>query len=100
MVVVGKEYVQRYIGMMAWWEQGFIEGFIALANHDIHVEPPPFKKQDIKIKVVITPCPKDHKLEPEWVLSCDNATHFVTPAVSNIILLFCYTTFKNAQSQF
>ena len=32
-MVVGKEYVQLYIGMMAWWEQGFIGGFIPLANH-------------------------------------------------------------------
>jgi hypothetical protein len=32
----------------------------------------------MKIKVVITPCPKDYKVEPERVLSCDYATHFVS----------------------
>ena len=37
----------------------------------------------MKIKMVITPFPKEHKVEPEWVLSCDNATHFVTGAFSS-----------------
>ncbi len=66
----------------SWWEQGFIQGFIALASHDIHVGPPPFKKQDMKIKMVFTPTPKD-EVQPQLVLSCDNATHFVTPAFSS-----------------
>ena len=81
-MVVGKQYVQCYIGMMAWWEQGFIEGFIALASHNIHVEPPHIKKEDMKIKMVIQPYPKE-EVEPKWVLSCDDATHFVTPAFSS-----------------
>jgi hypothetical protein len=73
-------HIDKYVGTMARWEQGFIQGFIAMANHDIHCKPPPFKKQDMKIKVVITPSPKA-EVEPEWVLSCDNATHFLCPVL-------------------
>ena len=36
----------------------------------------------MKIKMVIQPSPKE-EVEPKWVLSCDDATHFVTPAFSS-----------------
>ena len=88
--VPSKEFYQYYVRTMAWWEQGFIQGFIAMASHDVHCEPPPFKKQDMKIKVVITPSPKA-EVEPEWVLSCDDAIHFLCPAFSSshfVVLLY------------
>ena len=75
---------------MAWWEQGFIQGFLAMANHDVHCEPPPFKKEDMKIKMVMQPSPKD-EVHPECVLSCEDATHFLTPAFSSghfVVLLY------------
>ncbi len=61
-----------------------------MANHDVHCEPPPFKKEDMRIKMVMQPTPKD-EVNPKCVLSSDDATHFLTPAFSSglfVVLLY------------
>ena len=88
--VPSKEFYHSYRRTTAWWEVGFICGFLAMANHDVHCEPPPFKKEDMKIKMVMQPSPKD-EVEPECVLSCEDATHFLTPAFNHghfVVLLY------------
>jgi hypothetical protein len=66
-VMVAKEsLVHSYRNTQEWYDQGFVEGFIALVQHDAHIVKPCFKTNDNKIIMVLVSAPNEevHVLIP------------------------------------
>jgi hypothetical protein len=51
-MVAADSLIHRYTNTQEWFDQGFVEGFIALVQHDAHMAPPPYKDDKKKIIMV------------------------------------------------
>ena len=94
-VILGNEsFVHRYTASQDWYEQAFVEGFIALVLHDAHIERAGYKEDDKKVVMVLCPTPKAI-IDEEHVLSAGDATHFVSPVYdSNHFAVLYYDLYE------
>ena len=65
---------------MAWYDQGFVEGFIALVQHDAHMAPPPYKDEEKNIILRFASTPLQLIDEDYCKDLGPGVTHIVTPA--------------------
>jgi hypothetical protein len=77
-MVASESLVHRYTATQDWYDQGFLEGFIALVQHDAHIQRAGYKTDDKKIMMVMCPSPKS-VIDEEHLLPYGDATHFVSP---------------------
>ena len=94
-VILGNEsLVHRYTASQDWYEQAFVEGFIALMQHDAHIQRAGYKTDDKKIMMVMCPSPKGGNDE-EHLLPYGDATHFVSPVYdSNHFAVLYYDLYE------
>ncbi len=77
--VAAESLVHRYTKTQVWYDQGFVEGFIALVQHDVHMAPPPYKdgEKNIVLRFASTP---SQLIDEDF---CNDlgpgVTHIVTP---------------------
>jgi hypothetical protein len=77
-MVANESWVHRYTANQDWYDQGFIEGFIVLVQHDAHIQRASYKTDDKKIMMVMCPSPKA-VIDEEHVLPYGDVTHIVSP---------------------
>ena len=80
--VLDERMIHRYANTQDWYDQGWVQGLIALAQHDVHIDPPRFKPSDKNILMVMVPSPGAIVLE-EDIHDIGAATHFVSPVYDN-----------------
>ena len=76
-MVASESLFHRYRNTQDWYDQGFVEGFIALVQHDAHIVQPRFKTEDNKIMMVLVSAPNEDVHE-ENLWSYGDATHFLS----------------------
>jgi hypothetical protein len=76
-MVASESLFHRYRNTQDWYDQGFVEGFIALVQHDAHIVQPRFKTDDKKIIMVLVNSPKE-VVDEENLWSYGDATHFLS----------------------
>jgi hypothetical protein len=56
-MVASESLLHRYANTQEWYDSGFVDGFIALVQHDAHMTRPCFKEDNKKIIMVMVPSP-------------------------------------------
>jgi hypothetical protein len=65
-MVAAESLVHRYVNTQEWYDQGLVEGFIALVQHDAHMAPPSFKDDKEKTIMTMVPAPEQIIDEEFW----------------------------------
>jgi hypothetical protein len=78
--VAAESLVHRYTKSQVWYDQGFVEGFIALVQHDAHMTPPPYKDAEKNIVLRFASTPSQIIDEDYCKDLGPGVTHIVTPA--------------------
>jgi hypothetical protein len=83
-MVANETLIHCYRNTQQWYDQGFVEGFVALVQHDAHIMQPRFKTKtdNIKIKMVLVSTPNEEVHEKKTTTYGD-ATHFVSPVYAS-----------------
>jgi hypothetical protein len=81
-MVASESLLHCYRDTQEWFDQGFVERFIALVQHDAHIVQRNFKSDGNKIIMVMVPSPQQ-VINEEHLLSYGDATHFVSPVYAS-----------------
>lgn len=84
------DYIHKFENTSDWYSHTFINGFIALVQHDTHMSQPPFKNQDHRIMLVYRDYFPQTTLSLTDILPYGTATHFVSVAFrrSHFVVLY------------
>ena len=87
-LVVNDSYINRYIlNSKEWFSHMFINGFIALVQHDAHISRPRYKDNNDIIKLVY----RDYALNDKDIIPDNNdSTHLVSVAFKNSHFVVLY----------
>jgi hypothetical protein len=85
--VADESLVHCYANTQEWYDQGFVEGLIALVQHDAHMAPPPYKdaKKNIILRFASTPSQLvDEDFCKDLYTHCDSCVF--TPTFRSVVL--------------
>ncbi len=97
-VIVGNEsLIYCYSASQDWYDQGFVERFIALVQHDAHIQRAGFKTDDMKVIMVMCPSPKA-VIDEDCIIAMLRT--LCLQCMTAIILLCCTMVYTSAQSPY